>query len=143
LAPDTNTVRIRVHRVRGTTLAELLVAVVFLAACTSAILGCVWSSQTQGGYASRRSAILAAVQAQIYAARAGARSSTLVVGTTTTQVTVSGLQSTVPVVTTVTLVSGYTDLYQVSVTATWTETAGSTTRTDKLTIATNVRSPDA
>jgi hypothetical protein len=31
----------------------------------------------------------------------------------------------------------------VSVTATWTETAGSTTRTDKLTIATNVRSPDA
>jgi type II secretory pathway pseudopilin PulG len=136
-------VRTGARHLRGTTLVELLIAVVFLAICTSSILACVWNSQTQGTYANRRSAVLAAIQAQIYTARGQARLGSLTPGATTTPTAVQGLSSSLGVTTTISLWPGYTNLYLVTVSASWTEESRGVNRSDSLSISTLVRAPDA
>jgi Tfp pilus assembly protein PilV len=129
------------QRLRGTTLAELLVAVVFLAVCASGILACMASARHNASYAGRRALALAAATSVIEGARANAEAGTLATGTTG-PVPVAGMPPSASYTCTVALVTGYTDLYEVTVNLTWTDEAGHTPRVASLTLATRMRCPD-
>lgn len=122
---------------KGTTLAELLVATVFLGICAASILGAVTSSIAHTGQAERRSAALGLAEASIEALRASSISSSPSTGTTVAIVTLPGGRSGTRTRVTA-LVGGYTDLYSITVTVAWTETFG----TDSIVLSTLLRAPD-
>ncbi len=128
---------------RGTTLAELLVAVVFLGVCVTSILACVTSSQEKATYAKRRAMVLGLLTDQMELARTSVLQNTIVAGVNTTNPTLTGLESAVTLTQTVVLVGGYTTLYSVTVTATWTEQMPNYTRAETMTLQTYVRLTDA
>ena len=132
--------RDRYAKLRGTTLTELLVAVVVLGACASIILGAVVTGKSRATYAKRRALALALCCDQIESARSQSLLGNLTAGTTVTPVSLPGSVS-VTVTTVSSLVSGYTNLYQVVSTATWNE--GASARPDLVTLTTLMRSPDA
>jgi type II secretory pathway pseudopilin PulG len=124
-------------RRKGTTLAELLVATVFLGICAASILGAVTSAIAHTGQAERRSFALGAAEASIEALRASHISSSPSTGSTIDTIPLPGGRSGTRT-RVVALVSGYTDLYTVTVTLSWTESFGP----DTITIETLVRAPD-
>jgi len=128
-------------RRRGTTLAELLVAVVLLAISASGIVACVVSSKRNATYAERRAIALAAATSVIERARADAASGTLAVGTVG-PVAVSGIPGSASYTCAVALVPGYTDLYDVTVHLTWKEHTRAGERDDAVDLATRLRCPD-
>jgi type II secretory pathway pseudopilin PulG len=121
-------------------MVEMLVAVVLLGVCTSIVLGAVVTGESRADYAKRRELAFALCGNQIANARTLSIGGTLAAGTT---VSTSTLPGNIPITVTsvTTLMTGYTNLYQVAVTATWYENAQ--TRPDYATLSTLVRSPDA
>lgn len=128
---------------RGTTLAELLVAIAFIGVCAGAILACVTSSSTRSTHAKRRAIVLAQLQSEIEQVRSTAKSSSLTTGTVNTTPAMSGFTGTANMSRSITLVSGYTNLYRVLVQMNWTEQTSSGQRSETLLLETNVRAPDA
>jgi len=138
---DTNTVLVSMRR--GTTLVELMVSVGFLGVGAAALLTCVNASLAQEGYARRRALILAAAENVLDGTRSSASAGSVPTGVTTQALTVAGLQTTVTITETITLQSGYPDLYLVDVAATWNENPGvGTTRGDSLVLDTFIRPND-
>jgi Tfp pilus assembly protein PilV len=127
------------ERQRGTTLAELLVAVVFLAVCVSGIVASVASSQRNASYARRRALALATASCEIERARAEGKAGTLAVAAAA-PVTISGLPGPGTYTRHVVKSSGYSSLYAVMVTVTWSEPTSSGSRSDSLVLTTLVRS---
>ena len=80
------------------------------------------------------------VQDAIETQRATAYSSALTAGTATTTSTPTGMSVTVTVKTVVSLVSGYSDLYSVAVTGTWSDTIINDT-TGSISVTTYMRAP--
>lgn len=114
--PMINHVRLR-HK--GTTLVELLVTVAFLGMCVVPMLTMINSSQIRANETKARMLALTVAQDQLDQCRLAAKSGTLAAGTTNTSVVVSGLSDPVGVTKTITLVAGFTKLYEVSIKATY------------------------
>ena len=129
------------RRRRGTTLAELLVAVVFLAICVSGIVACLVTSRRNASYSGRRAIALAAATSAIELARADAASGALAEGTGE-PVAVPGIPGAASYRCAVSLVPGYSDLFQVTVGVVWKENRRGVERNDSLTLSTWMRSPD-
>jgi Tfp pilus assembly protein PilV len=122
---------------------ELLVAVIILSIGATSLLTAVNASVANQSYSQRRASILASVQNTVDKARSTATGGTIITGTTTQTLTVSGIQGSVTLTKTCNLVAGYTDLYTVDVKATWTEIPGlNLTRADSLDLTTLIRSND-
>lgn len=128
---------------RGTTLVELMVSVGFLGLGAVTLLACVNESLNNEAYARRRARILAAAQDVMDTTRATAHTGTVATGVTTKTIDVTGLQTGATITQTVTLQTGYSDLYEVNVTATWNERPGiGQTRADSIVLDTFVRAYD-
>lgn len=127
----------------GTTLVELLVAVVFIGVCVSSILACVTTSGTRAIYARRRMLMLAQARSEIEKTKAQGRTASLTAANTTTSAVVPGFTGTASMAKSVALVTGYTNLYRITVSITWTERGVGTSRSDSLSLETWTRSPDA
>ncbi len=117
-------------------------AVLFLGICASAILNTATSARSSATYATRRAALLARVEDEIDLARRIAVAGSLTTGTTTFTGAVSGVAGNVTITRTTTLLTGYTDLYDVVATASWTEPTSSGSRADSMTLQTYVRDVD-
>lgn len=130
---------VRRGRLGGSSLIELLIAVIFLGIGATTIVSAVSTGATRALYAKHRETALALVQNQIDAVRITSRTSSLTVGTTVTTGGASNIPAGVTVTTTISLVSGYTNLYDVAITATWPEKS----KTDSLKVETYVRAIDA
>ena len=130
---------VRPRKRLGTTLVELAVAVVFLAVCTTAILECVTGSQVRTSYLQRRSAALGAAQDKVAKIRSTGARVALTPGTT-----VESAGSEISVSQTISLVPTYSDLYDVTVQASWAdgERLRGAARTDTITLRTYVRAPN-
>ena len=124
-------------------MVELLVAVVFLAVCTSAILGCVWATESRGNYATHEAAVLAYLQDTLEEVRSTARTAVPATGTFVTNPVLSSVHEPVTVTTVIALKPGYANLYTVTITADWNERNFRNVRADRMTISTFVRAPDA
>lgn len=127
----------------GTTLVELLVAVVFIGICVSSILACVTTSGKRSVYARRRMLMLAQARSEIERTKASGRTTALTAGSTNTSAVVAGFTGTATLSKTIALISGYTNLYRVTVTVTWTERSVGVSRNDSVSLETWTRSPDA
>jgi Tfp pilus assembly protein PilV len=130
-------------RMLGTSLAELLLVVVFLGICVGAVLGAVTSSTTRSVYAKRRVLALALARSEIDKVRALARTSTLATGSTFTSPSITGFGAAVSLQKSVSSVAGSTGVYRVSITVSWNERPNGVLRVDSLNLETYVRAPDA
>ena len=131
-------------RLGGTTLVELLVAVVFIGICVSSIVTCVTNAAARSVYGRRRILMLAQARAAIESSKASAKSSSLSTGTFISALSgIQGFTGTATMTKTVNLVTGYTNLYKVNVTISWTEKALGINRSDSLVLETWMRAPDA
>jgi len=130
------------ERLDGTTLVELLVAVIFIGICVSSIITCVTNAAARSVYARRRVLILGQVRSAIEQSKSTAKTSALTAGTTISVISVPGLTGNATMTKTVTVVSGYTNLYKVNVTASWTEKALGINRSDSMVMETWMRAPD-
>jgi Tfp pilus assembly protein PilE len=126
------------ERQRGTTLAELLVAVVFMAVCVSGIVASVTSSQRNGSFVRRRALALAEATGEIEKALSEGKAGTLT-AKTNAAVTVSGLPGPGQYVRKTQSVSGYTSLYTVIVTVSWSEPTSDGSRDETLILTTVAR----
>lgn len=130
------------RRQSGTTLVELLATLVFLSLCVAPMLAAITSTQSTAASSSDRMLVMAVVADAIESYRGTAETYSLTPSGTSTQVTVAGVYTKVQLNKTVSLVSGYTDLYLVTVTASW----GSATmpnRNGSITVSTYMRAPHA
>jgi len=139
-APDNFCVMNRVHKKQGTTLIELMCCLVFLSLAVYPMLACISGSQVRSQRAEDRMIALGLVQDQIEKQRGIALTLALTTGTTTTTTTPTSMTTPVTVTTTISLVAGYTDLYLVSVSASW-GTAVTPWRVGTLSLATYMRAP--
>jgi Tfp pilus assembly protein PilV len=130
-------------RLGGTTLVELLVAVVFIGICVSSLIACVETSNKRDVYARRRILMLAQARASLEASRAAARTAALTPGVTTANPVTAGFTGTASLIKTITLASGYSNLYKVNVQINWSEPAQGMNRADSLVLETWLRAPDA
>jgi type II secretory pathway pseudopilin PulG len=103
----------------GFNLLELLLAVVCLAASSAGVLSALKYGNDKTVGARQRELALMTACTQMDGAKSGAFNNTLVVGTTITNPSVTGIAGTVTVTKTITQ-QGLTDLYNVSVTVQWT-----------------------
>ncbi len=131
------------RRFAGTTLIELVLAAAFLGIAAGIILQCVSSATASMDYAQRRLAALDLARDQLDATRSNGRTAALTAGTTTAQWTIPSLTTQVTVTTTIALVAGYTNLYSVQVSSSWTESQSGTPQTQTLTLSSNVEAPDS
>ena len=131
------------RKARATTLVELLVAVVFIGICVSSIVACVETSNKRDVYARRRILMLAAARASIEKSRSQAKSAALTTGITTASANTAGFTGSAILTKSITLISGYSNLYKVNVAVTWTEPAQGVNRSDSLILETWMRAPDA
>jgi len=118
----------------GTTLAEVLVSASFLAVVASALLASTTQAHSRAARAERRLAALCEAKTQIAAYRSQAMSSALSAGTSSSNVTLAAIPSSVTLAKTVSVVGGYTNLFNVTVTLTWTD--------DSVSLQTYVRAPN-
>lgn len=130
-------------RLNGTTLVELLVAVVFIGICVSSIVGSVTNAAARAVYARRRILILGQARNALEQCKATAKKSALTPGTTINIWSPTGFTGTATCTQTITLISGYTNLYKVNETVTWTEKALGINRSDSMVLETWMRAPDA
>jgi len=138
---DNNSMRPRARPLRGTTLAELLVATVFLGLCAAPLVAATSSANRAATYASRRLVIMAAIDDQFNLTMAAGRSDPLTVGSTKTSVAVFGGVN-VQLTTTIQLATGYSDVYLVTVSADWNEPTRNDLA-DSMSFSTYIRAPDA
>lgn len=118
----------------------MLACLAFLSLAVYPMLSCVtWSIKT-ALQAQDRMWVSGLVQDALDAQRAAALNAALTTGTTTTSSTPTGMSCSVRVQTVVSLVSGYTDLYQVAVTATYTDVAFNN-NASTMTVTTYMRAP--
>jgi type II secretory pathway pseudopilin PulG len=129
-------------KARGTTLVELMLAAVFLGVCVSGMLGSVTSSRVRANIARFRLVALTVAETDLSAARAQARSGTLVEATTVTNKPQTDAPTMV-LTRSVSKVGGFTDLYKIGIKVTYDRQVSGYTRTDKVYLETVVRSPDA
>lgn len=131
-------------RAAGVTLIELLVALVVLSTSSVALLTGVNAAITKQSYAHRRALVLAALEDKVDTIRSNATGGTINVGTVITHLPLSGIEGQVTYTETITAIGGYTDLYTVQESASWTETAAVATagRLDSMTLVTIVRTND-
>jgi type II secretory pathway pseudopilin PulG len=131
-------------RLDGTTLVELLVAVVFIGICVSSIVSCVTNAAARAVYARRRILMLGQARSAIESSRSTARTTALTTGAPIFILSgIAGFTGTATMTKTTTLVSGYTNLYKVNVTINWTEKALGINRPDSIVMETWMRAPDA
>lgn len=111
----------RRRRVRGITLIELLVAVVVLGIIAAPILGCILFVRQSMVDARTEAKVQSALRDAVYSTAAGGKTISLtltnIVGAT--QRLLGGTD--LVVTTSVTRVSGYSNLYSIKATATWTQ----------------------
>ena len=130
----------RLKKMRGTTLVELLACLVFLSVAVYPMLACISGSQIRSQNAEDRLIVLGMVQDQIEKQRGNALTLALVPGTSTSTTTPASMTTPVTLTTTIALVSGYTDLYSVSASATW-GTSVTPWRTGTISLVTYMRAP--
>ncbi len=118
---------------------EILIAVVFLAICASVILDAVWTGNLQAGYAMRRSRVMGLLQDQLEALRGYAASGSLATATATSTSTPPGFVGPVSISGSISIETNSMTLYDVTVTATWTEEGSFGTRTDTATLSTVIK----
>lgn len=114
----------RLRKLTGTTLVELLVCVIFLGLCSAAMLNAVGAASRQAAVAEEKLLALATAKNELAAKQAAARNGTLVVGSATSNPSDTGIKYPVTVQTDVSPVTGYTDLYLVSARVTWVSDVG-------------------
>ena len=117
--PIIHRVGLRTRLVRGTSLVESLVAVLIIAVCATPILTAVSSSQERLTEAQQRLIVLQEVQSELDNQRSKARTGLMVVQALVRELNLPTLSDPIEMETSVTLVSGYIDLFQVRITATW------------------------
>lgn len=118
--PENNNVKVWRPN-RGTTLVELMVCVIFLGLCAGAMLNSIGTAGRQSSIAEERILGVTLAKNELDKARAMARANTLVVGTTTTNPTNTGIKYPVTVTTTVSVAPpGNQDLYLVHAVVSWT-----------------------
>jgi len=122
----------------GTTLVEVLVSLTFLAAVILAILTGVSQSNRRAGMAGRRNAVLTALQSRLAEIRSTADSASLVQGSSEFSIELPSSSDLVSAKQAVSLVAGYSDLYSVSLVATWYEDA----KSQSLSLKSLVRAPN-
>lgn len=109
---------------RATTLVELLVCVVFIGLCASAMLGAIGTSSRSSSVAEEKLIGLTLAKNQLDQARADARAGTLSTGTTTTNPTGTGIKYPVTVQRVISAVGGTADLFLVRATVSWVSDIG-------------------
>ena len=119
---------LRISKQRGTSLAELLVAIIFIASCAGAILGSVSGSVQRSGYAKRRALALSQAKSTIESLRS--------------TVSLTGFGGPVAQTRVISAISGHTNLFRVNVRITWADRGGGGSRSDDLTLETILRCPD-
>ncbi len=129
-------------KLRGTTLAELLVAVVLLGAAASVLLRSATTAQDRATYSKHRAIISSALRDLISTAHSYAYSGYLSSGSKVSTLVVQGIENPVTITGTATLISGYTSLYLITATATWDEISPYGDRHETMTFSTYVRVPD-
>lgn len=129
----------RARKTRGTSLVEILIAVVFLAVCASAILDAVWTGNLQASYAMRRTRVMGLLQDQLESLRGYAASGSLATATASASTTPPGFVGPVSISGTIHLETNSLTLYDVTVTATWTEEGSFGTRTDTASLSTVIK----
>lgn len=127
-------------RLRGLSLIEVMLAVVFLGICASSILACVTTTGRRMREVEQREQVLAYLQTQIESLASSARRSGSAVSTSSS-LTLTGIAKPVTIEKKVELVSGNTDLYKIDVTAYWYDTVGAKDPSRTLRLTTFVRSP--
>jgi Tfp pilus assembly protein PilV len=127
------------RRLHGATLLEILIAVTFLAICSTAILQTVLTADTQASYAMRRSQILAALQSKIETVRGMAESGSLTEATTTETLNLQGIANPVTLVTVLALRTNSISLWDLTVTATWADGTSLGSRSDSASLTTVVK----
>jgi Tfp pilus assembly protein PilV len=106
----------KTDRRRGTSLIELLVAIVFLSVCVVPMLRMVVANQMRSNEAAARGIALAMAQDEICLQRRTAKTTRPTVGTTTqTQEGVAGLKHAAKMTVVTKAVAGLPDLYEVTV----------------------------
>lgn len=138
--PTINSAMTRRSKKRGTTLVELMACLVFLSLAVYPMLACITGSQTRALNAQDRLLVLGALEDKIETQRGIALTLALTTGTTSSTTTPTGLVSSLTITQTITLVTGYSDLYQVSETGTW-GSAVLPWRNGSMTISTYMRAP--
>lgn len=133
---------LRISKQRGTSLAELLVAIIFIASCAGAILGSVSGSVQRSGYAKRRSLALSQAKSTIETLRSTGRTTALAPGTQVTAVTIPGFGGPVAQTRVISAIAGHTNLFRVNVRIAWADRGGGGSRSDDLTLETILRCPD-
>ena len=128
-------------RVRGLTLIEVMVAVIFLGLCVSSILSCISVSSQRMREVEQRQVVLSYMQSQMETLASTSRKTPPAALNTTTNITLNGISQAVSVNKKASLVVGTTDLYFLDITATWNVTASKTNRSQTLRLSTYVRSP--
>lgn len=129
------------RRIQGLTLAEVLVAVVFLGLCASSILSCVTTTARRLREVEQREIVLGYVRSQLEALAASSRKSVPTGLNTTSSATVAGIPKSLTLTRKVTAVSGTSDLFLVDVSAVWQLSASPNEPTRTLRLTTYVRSP--
>ena len=127
------------QRRAGTTLIEILIAVSFLAFCAAVILDTVVTANIQAGFALRRATVLALLQDKIETCRGTATTTPLTIGAINGNITPTGFVGQVTISQTITRPATTRTLYNVVVTATWTEETSLGTRTDTASLTSVVK----
>lgn len=122
-------------------MVELLMAVVLLSICAAAILNGVTLTGKRASLAAQKALILNEAQNWMESTKAKGKLRTLVAGTSSVSLSITGVPFQVQRNTSIALVPGYTDLYDVSCTMQWN---GNTTADQKgaVTLQSKVVSPD-
>lgn len=124
ICADDSCVGVRARKRAGTTLVELLVCVIFLGLCSAAMLNAIAAAGKQASIAEEKLLALAVAKNELAAAQAAARQGSIVEGSTESHPTDTGIKYPVVVLTTISLVSGHTDLYKVNSLVSWTSDVG-------------------
>ncbi len=132
---------LRLRRVRGLTLVELLLAITYLGLCASSILGCITAAAQKMKEIEQREAVLSYLTSQMEALTATARRPGATTLSNSINVTIAGVLKQVNVVRKIESVGGYPDLFYIEVTATWTVSSTRANRTQTLKLSNYARSP--
>lgn len=127
--------------IRGLTLIEVMVAVVFLGLCVSSILSCISVSSQRMREVEQRQVVLSYMQSQMENLASSSRKTPPAALNSTTNITLNGISQAVVITKKASLVVGTTDLYFIDITANWNVTASKTNRSQTLRLSTYVRSP--
>lgn len=100
-------------------MVELLIAVLILSICASAIIRAITNTGKRSSMSAEKALILAEAQNWMEGVRAKGKMKTLIVGTSSTALSITGVPFSVQRITSIALCPGYTDLYAVNVKMQW------------------------